>query len=137
MCGRFSLDYFPTTIVKALVDAEIAFQPREQVYPTNEVAVAIRTDNGNELAQMKWGWERSFSKRPLINARSAEACNVTYLLSAIRHIFGHGHLSPTSNQADSVISICKTLCAFHMGVMNHDFSIYIDDFELMMDSNEF
>ena len=38
------------------------------------MGVAIRTDNGNdELAQMQWGWERSFTKRPLINARSAEA----------------------------------------------------------------
>jgi len=73
MCGRFYLDTFPQSIVEALIDAEMAFVPREQVYPTNEVAVAIRTDNGNEFVQMKWGWERSFSKQPLINTRSAEA----------------------------------------------------------------
>ena len=73
MCGRFSLDSVPRSIVEALIDAEIAFTPREQVFPTNEVAVAIRTDNGNEFAQMKWGWERSFAKQPLINTRSAEA----------------------------------------------------------------
>ena len=73
MCGRFSLDRLPANIIEALIDAEIAFTTREQVYPTNEVGVVIRTENGNEFAQMKWGWERSFSKRPLINTRSAEA----------------------------------------------------------------
>ena len=73
MCGRFSLDRYPTSIIKALIDAEIAFTASGQVYPTNEVAVAIRTDDGNEIAQMKWGWERSFSKQPLINTRSEEA----------------------------------------------------------------
>lgn len=73
MCGRFYLDTFPQSIVEALIDAEIGFTSHGQVYPTNEVAVAIRTDNGNEFAQMKWGWERSFSKKPLINTRSAEA----------------------------------------------------------------
>ena len=73
MCGRFSLDRFPTSIIDALVDAEIAFQPREQVYPTNQVHVVFRGEDVNEMTEMTWGWERSFSKRPLINARSAEA----------------------------------------------------------------
>ncbi len=73
MCGRFFLDSVPRSIVEALIDAEIVFIARKQIYPTNEVAVAIHTDNGNEFAQMKWGWERSFSKQPLINTRSAEA----------------------------------------------------------------
>lgn len=73
MCGRFSLDRFPTSIVEALIDAEIAFMPRSEIYPTNEVGVVIRTEHGNDFTQMKWGWERSFSKRPLINTRSAEA----------------------------------------------------------------
>jgi len=72
MCGRFSLDRLPENIVEALIDAEIAFTPREQVYPSDEVQVVFKSENGNELAQMKWGWERSFSKRPLINARARE-----------------------------------------------------------------
>ncbi len=73
MCGRFYLDTYPRSIVEALIDAEMSFVPREQIYPTNEVAVAIRTTNGNEIAQMRWGWRRSFSRQPLINTRSAEA----------------------------------------------------------------
>lgn len=72
MCGRFSLDRLPENIVEALIDAEIAFTPRDQVYPSDEVPVVFKSENGNEFAQMKWGWERSFSKRPLINARAKE-----------------------------------------------------------------
>ena len=33
---------------------------------------------------MTWGWERSFSKRPLINARSAEAWNKRTWSKALR-----------------------------------------------------
>ncbi len=73
MCGRFSLDRFPDNIVEALIDAEIAFTPREQVYPSDDVQVVFRTESGNEMVQMKWGWERSFAKRPLINTRANEA----------------------------------------------------------------
>jgi len=54
MCGRFYIDTYPQSIVEALIDAEMTFSPREQIFPTNEVAVAIR---------------------PLINTRSAEAWN--------------------------------------------------------------
>lgn len=75
MCGRFSLDRHPKSIIEALIDAEIEFMPRSEIYPTNKVDVVFRGEEGNEIAQMHWGWERSFSKRPLINARSAEAWN--------------------------------------------------------------
>ena len=73
MCGRFSLDRLPDNIVEALLDAEISFTARKQVYPSENVGVVYRSENGNELAQMKWGWKRSFAKRPLINTRANEA----------------------------------------------------------------
>lgn len=73
MCGRFSLDRFPKSVVAALIDAEIEFMPRSEVYPADKVEVVFRSDAGNEMVPMNWGWKRSFSKRPLINARSAEA----------------------------------------------------------------
>ncbi len=73
MCGRFSLDRLPDNIVEALIDAEIAFTPRKQIYPSDDVQVVFRSEKGNELAHMKWGWERSFAKRPLINTRAYEA----------------------------------------------------------------
>ena len=73
MCGRFSLDRFPKSVVAALIDAEIEFMPQSEVYPADKVEVVFRSDVGNEMVPMNWGWKRSFSKRPLINARSAEA----------------------------------------------------------------
>ncbi len=73
MCGRFSLDRFPKSIVQALINADIDFMPRSEIYPTNKVDVVFCGDHGNEIAPMQWGWERSFSKRPLINARGQEA----------------------------------------------------------------
>ena len=50
--------------------------------------------------------------------------NVSYLLSAIRHIFGHGHLTPVSNDADAntTVSLCDLLSDFHMKGMDDDFS---------------
>jgi len=85
MCGRFSLDRLPENIVEALIDAEIAFTPREQIYPSDNVQVAFKSENGNELAEMKWGWERSFAKRPLINARAKEAWSKPTWRNAIEH----------------------------------------------------
>lgn len=74
MCGRFSLEQYPKTILEALeLEYSVEFKPRSEVYPTNEVTVIIHTKNGYELAPMIWGWQRSFSKTPLINTRSAEA----------------------------------------------------------------
>lgn len=73
MCGRFSLDRFPESVVAALIDAEIEFSPRTEVYPADQVDVVFRGDSGNEIASMQWGWKRSFSSKPLINTRSAGA----------------------------------------------------------------
>ena len=73
MCGRFSLDRFPKLIVEALINAEAEFMPRSEIYPTNKVDVIFRSENENEMTSMTWGWERSFSKRSLINTRSFEA----------------------------------------------------------------
>ena len=85
MCGRFSLDRLPDNIVEALIDAEFMFTPREQIYPSDNVQVVFRAENGNELTQMKWGWERSFTKRPLINARANEAWEKPTWKEAIKY----------------------------------------------------
>ena len=52
MCGRFSLDRLPDNIIEALIDAEISFTARDQVYPNEEVSVVFRSKSGNEFAQM-------------------------------------------------------------------------------------
>ena len=75
MCGRFSTSHLPESIIKALNVVPDHFNLREQVYPRNQVDVVFRGEDRNEITQMTWGWERSFSKRPLINTRSAEAWN--------------------------------------------------------------
>lgn len=54
MCGRFSLDRFPSSIVEALIDCEVSFSLREKLYPSNEVDVVFRGVRGNEMAVMKW-----------------------------------------------------------------------------------
>ena len=84
MCGRFSLDRLPDNIIETLIDAEISFTAREQVYPSEDVSVVYRSENGNEFAQMKWGWERSFAKRPLINTRAREAWDKPTWRNAIK-----------------------------------------------------
>jgi len=73
MCGRFSLDHYPKSIIDALDVGPVQFSPRTQVYPTQQVDVIFRSDYGNEVAGMTWGWERPFTKRPLINARGFDA----------------------------------------------------------------
>ena len=74
MCGRFSLEQYPKTILEALeLEYRVEFEPRIEIYPTNEVTVAIDNETDYELVPMIWGFKRSFSKTPLINTRSAEA----------------------------------------------------------------
>lgn len=84
MCGRFSLDTFPKSIIEFLEVGDIDFNPLAQVYPTNQVDVVFRHENRNEIASMTWGWERPFSKRPLINARSQEAWDKRTWSKALR-----------------------------------------------------
>ena len=84
MCGRFSLDTFPKSIIDALEVGDIDFNPLAQVHPTNQVDVVFRHGNKNEIASMVWGWERSFSNRPLINARSQEAWDKRTWSTALR-----------------------------------------------------
>lgn len=84
MCGRFSLDTFPKSIIDFLEVGNIDFNPLAQVYPTNQVDVVFRHGSRNEIASMIWGWERSFSKRPLINARSQEAWDKKTWSKALR-----------------------------------------------------
>ena len=84
MCGRFSLDRFPESVVAALIDAEIEFSPRTEVCPADRVDVVFRGDTSNEIASMQWGWKRSFSSKPLINARSAGAWEIKTWAQALR-----------------------------------------------------
>lgn len=56
--------------------------------------------------------------------------NVTYLASAIRHIFAHGHLTPSAGNTnpEAACSICSVLCDFLFQVMNTEFEKIADNF---------
>ncbi len=46
--------------------------------------VVFKTNEKNEITEMTWGWERPFSKRPLINARGSEAWEKRTWAKALR-----------------------------------------------------
>lgn len=71
MCGRYELeavkrDLWERYLIRQEETAE-TFVPREEVFPTNVCPVVVP---GPELVELKWGFEESFAKRPLINARA-------------------------------------------------------------------
>jgi len=72
MCGRFYLDVDFDDILERygylIFDGE--FQARSEIFPTTEVAVISPHEHQLKLSYMNWGFTASFSKRPIINARS-------------------------------------------------------------------
>lgn len=65
--------------------------------------------------------------------------NVSYLLSGVRHIFGHGHLTPNANETnpETTIKVCDLLSEFHLQVMDDDFSKRVEEFEEMLYEDDF
>ena len=63
-----------------------------------------------------------------------QECNVTYLASAIRHVFAHGSLTPSADQTppESVKRICDLLFKFLLTVMDKEFTRHMDEFDEMM-----
>lgn len=57
-----------------------------------------------------------------------DPCNVSYLASAIRHIFVHRALTPNANRVapETCIQICEDLSAFLLDVMNREFGERVD-----------
>ena len=57
--------------------------------------------------------------------------NSLYLVSSIRHIFSHGHLTPNARGSDpeKVRMICDKLCDFTLKLMDNEFSKSIKKFE--------
>ena len=84
MCGRFSTSNIPTSIISSLNVSADKFEPKREVYPSDEVTVVFRAKI-NEAAKMRWGWHRDFSKRPLINTRGLEAWNKKTWRHALQH----------------------------------------------------
>ena len=66
----------------------------------------------------------------LSNYFNADPCNITYLASAIRHIFAHRSLTPNANQVDPcvVTGVCNKLSAVLLYIMDTEFSARITAF---------
>lgn len=60
-----------------------------------------------------------------------DPCNISYLASAIRHIFAHGSLTPNANQAEptAVLEVCRVLYEAMMTIMNREFEERMTNFE--------
>lgn len=81
MCGRFSLEEYPSSILEEFdlptfpkYSAE-KFVPKYNIAPSANILTLFKTENGHELAEMHWGlvppWAKPGQfKQPLINARS-------------------------------------------------------------------
>lgn len=71
MCGRYELEAIKKDLWERYMimeeESKDAFVPRKEVFPTNLCPVVIP---GPDLAELKWGFMESFTKRPLINARA-------------------------------------------------------------------
>lgn len=69
MCGRYGLtaSYKELKERYDLEDDGYSFEESEEVFPTTENIVLL---SNQRLYPVKWGFEPSFAKRPLINARS-------------------------------------------------------------------
>lgn len=71
MCGRYSLD----TNINDLINRynvnsyDTDLNVREEIFPTNAVPI-VREEYKKEIVNLKWGFNPSFAKRPLINARA-------------------------------------------------------------------
>jgi len=73
MCGRFAA---PRDADQILAELELewdAFTPEREVFPTNQILALFADDGTHQACGMTWGWQRNFTKRPLINVRGPEA----------------------------------------------------------------
>jgi len=73
MCGRFAAPRNAEDMLVALDLEWHEFNPEQEVFPTNQTLVLFSNENRYQAANMTWGWQRNFTKRPLINARGREA----------------------------------------------------------------
>lgn len=69
-------------------------------------------------------------KAELDNYFNTDPCNVTYLASAIRHLFAHGTLTPNANQVEPrvVVEVCELLSCELIKIMDIEFSERIVNF---------
>jgi len=72
MCGRFYLDVDFDDILDryGYLIFDDHYTPRNEIYPTQKITTISRIDKELQMTYMDWGFTASFTKQPLINARS-------------------------------------------------------------------
>jgi putative SOS response-associated peptidase YedK len=71
MCGRYQLEYGMNQLM-LLFDAQnryIGYGTRNEIFPTDMVAIVTREGAQNFIDGAKWGFKNHYDNRPLINAR--------------------------------------------------------------------
>lgn len=93
-----------------------------------------RADTNEKFYRFIYERVNQSHKRELDNYFGNDPCNVTYLASAIRHLFAHGILTPNANGANpgDVITLCNVLYDALMSVMDDEFSKRMLEFRRMV-----
>jgi len=93
-----------------------------------------RNDKDNRYFSFISSRTNNTHKKQLKNYFNEDECNITYLASAIRHVFVHGPLTPNADQTspEKVLIICNYLSSFLISVMDNEFTRHIDEFDEMM-----
>ncbi len=85
MCGRFYLDADLNDILQHFNVHQIRSVQLHtgEIFPTEQVAV-ITEQPERQLVNMRWGWEASFLKKTLINARAETLLDKEFYRESIR-----------------------------------------------------
>jgi hypothetical protein len=106
-----------------------------QRYGTTKLLVLLhKADPENRFFLFIHDRTNQLHKKHLKSYFTGQECNVTYLASAIRHVFAHGSLTPSADQTPprTVKRICELLSEFLLRVMDKEFTRYMDEFDEMM-----
>jgi hypothetical protein len=106
----------------------------ERYEPRKWMARIREIDEGDRFYKFIYERVNDNHKKELDTYFKDDVCNITYLASAVRHIFSHGCLTPNANQTkpEAVEKICELLYRFHMKVMDAEFSSRISEGERIL-----
>jgi hypothetical protein len=97
----------------------------ERALTPSRIAEIRKLDEGNRFFNLISNkLTRKEHVEELEKYRKKSAFNPSYLASAVRHIFVHGHLTPNANGAapEAVTQICDILSNAHLHVAGDDFA---------------
>jgi hypothetical protein len=124
--------------LKAIGKAQNDLAPILDRYETESWIAQVRAaDENNTIYRFIYERVNGSHQRELDNFFDADPCNITYLASAIRHLFAHGALTPNAGGADpnAMITICNILYESLMTVMDTEFSERMIQFERLVNTS--